>query len=72
MFLAPLGTPTAIVDKMSAEVTKAVHDPELRKRFAELALIPAGYTPADTAKFLADEVEKWRKVITTAGVKVDA
>jgi tripartite-type tricarboxylate transporter receptor subunit TctC len=47
-------------------------DPELRKRFAELAVIPAGTSPADTAKFLADEVEKWRNVITTAGVKIDA
>ncbi len=72
MFLAPAGTPKAIVDKMSAEVAQAVKSPELKKRFAELALIPAGYTPAETAKFLADEVEKWRKVITDAGVKVDS
>jgi len=72
MFLAPAGTPKAIVDKMSSEVAQAVQSPELKKRFAELALIPAGYTPAETAKFLADEVEKWRKVITDAGVKVDS
>ena len=72
MFLAPAGTPKEIVDRLSGEVAKALKDPELRKRFAELAVIPAGTSPADTAKFLADEVEKWRKVITTAGVKIDA
>lgn len=72
MFLAPAGTPKDIVDRMSAEVTKAMKDPDLRKRFADLAVIPAGYTPADTARFLAEEVEKWRRVIVTAGVKVDA
>jgi hypothetical protein len=35
-------------------------------------VIPAGYGPAETAKFLADEVEKWRKVIVAAGVKVES
>jgi tripartite-type tricarboxylate transporter receptor subunit TctC len=72
MFLAPAGTSKEIVDRLSGEVAKALKDPELRKRFAELAVIPAGTSPADTTKFLADEVEKWRKVITTAGVKIDA
>jgi tripartite-type tricarboxylate transporter receptor subunit TctC len=72
MFLAPAGTPKPIVDRLSEAVATAVKDPDLRKRFAELALIPAGYNPADTKKFLADEVEKWRKVIVTAGVKVEA
>lgn len=71
MFLAPAGTPKPIVDRMSEAVATAVKDQDLRKRFAELALIPAGTSPAETKKFLADEVEKWRKVIVTAGVKVE-
>ena len=72
MFLAPAGTPKEIVDRLSGEVARAMKDADLRKRFAELAVIPGGTSPAETAKFLADEVEKWRKVITTAGVKVDS
>jgi tripartite-type tricarboxylate transporter receptor subunit TctC len=72
IFLAPAKTPKEIVDRMSAEVAKATKDEALRKRFAELAVIPCGYTPAETAKFLADEIDKWGKVITTAGVKPDA
>lgn len=72
MFLAPAGTSKEIVDRLSGEVAVAMKNEELRKRFAELAVIPGGTTPAETAKFLADEVEKWRKVIVTANVKVDS
>ena len=72
MFLAPAGTPREIVERLSGEVAKVLKEPDLRKRFAELAVIPGGTTPAETGKFLADEVEKWRRVITTAGVKVDS
>ena len=72
MFLAPAGTPQEIVDKLAAEVSKAVKDEALRKRLAEQAVVPVGATPADTAKFLQSEIDKWEKVITTAGVKADA
>lgn len=72
MFLAPAKTPKELVDKTQAEVARAVANPDLRKRFAELALIPTGYSPAETATFLNAEIEKWGKVITTAGVKVDS
>ena len=71
MFMAPAATPKEIVDKLGAEVAKAVKDDALRKRLAEQAVIPVGATPAETVKFLNDEVEKWRKVITIAGVKVE-
>ena len=72
MFLAPAGTPQPIIDRLATETARAVKEPELRKRFAELAVIPVGSSPGESAGFLADEVEKWRKVIVTAGVKVDA
>ncbi len=72
MFLAPAGTPKEIVDKVSAEVSKAVKDEALRKRLAEQAVIPVGATPEDTGKFLQEEIDKWENVINTAGVKADA
>ncbi len=72
MFLAPAGTPKEIVDKVSSEVSRAVKDEALRKRLAEQAVIPVGATPEETGKFLQSEIEKWEKVITTAGVKPDA
>ena len=72
MFMAPAGTPVEIVNKLQSEVSKAVKDEALRKRMAEQALIPVGATPADSVKFLRDEIEKWEKVIKTANVKVES
>jgi tripartite-type tricarboxylate transporter receptor subunit TctC len=72
MFMAPAGTPKDIVDKVGGAVATAMKDEALRKRLAEQAVIPVGATPAETAKFLQSEVEKWEKVITAAGVKVDS
>jgi tripartite-type tricarboxylate transporter receptor subunit TctC len=71
MFLAPAGTPRAIIDRLSQEANKAVNDPEIRNRFNEIGIEPVGGTPEQTAKFLADEIAKWAKVITTAGVKAE-
>ena len=72
MFLAPAGTPQDIVDKLASEAAKAMKDEALRKRLAEQAVVPVGATPADTAKFLQSEIDKWEKVITTAGVRVES
>ena len=44
----------------------------MRKRMAEQAVLQVGATPEDTGKFLQSEIDKWEKVITTAGVKPDA
>jgi tripartite-type tricarboxylate transporter receptor subunit TctC len=71
MFLAPAGTPKEIVNRVSAETAKIVNDPSLHARFVELGIDPAGTTPAETGKYLQDEIAKWGKVIQTAGVKVD-
>ena len=71
MFLAPAGTPSAIVQRVSAEVAKIVQSAEIRARFEQLGIEGAGTTPAETAKFLEDEIAKWAKVITTAGVKAE-
>jgi tripartite-type tricarboxylate transporter receptor subunit TctC len=69
MFLAPAGTPPEIIARLQSGVARAVKDEALRKRMAEQALVPVGATTADTARFLQDEIAKWEKVITTAGVK---
>ena len=71
MFLAPAGTPRAIVERLSNEANKAVNDADIKKRFNEIGIEPVGGTPEQTAKFLADEIAKWSKVITTAGVKAE-
>ena len=69
MFLAPAGTPADIVKRLSDETAKALAAPDLKERFAQLGIEAVGGTSEQTGKFLADEIAKWAKVITTAGVK---
>jgi tripartite-type tricarboxylate transporter receptor subunit TctC len=70
-FCAPRGTPAAIVDKLNGEINAALGDPKLKARLAELGVDPAPMTPAGFGKFMADEIEKWAKVIRTAKLKVE-
>ena len=71
MFLAPAGTPRDIVNRLSAEVAKAISSPDIKSRFEALSIEPVGNTPEQATKFLADEIAKWAKVINTAGVKAE-
>ncbi len=71
MFLAPAGTPREIVTRLSQEAHKAVNETDIKTRFSEIGIEPVGGTPEQTSKFLADEITKWAKVITTAGVKAE-
>jgi tripartite-type tricarboxylate transporter receptor subunit TctC len=71
LFMAPGGTPKAIVDRLAAETAKAINESEIKGRFNEIGIIPVGNTPEQAAKFLDDEIVKWAKVITTAGVKAE-
>ena len=71
MFLAPAGVPRDIVKRMNAEVAKAVASPDIQKRFEALGIEPVGNSPEQAAKFLDEEIAKWSKVISTAGVKAE-
>ncbi len=71
MFLAPAAVPREIVNRLSAEVGKAVRSPDIKAKFEALGIEPSGNSPDQAAKFLGDEVAKWRKVITNAGVKAE-
>ena len=71
MFLAPAGTPRDIVRRMSMETAKAVQSAEIKGRFEQLGIEPVGGAPEEAAKFLDDEIAKWAKVITAAGVKAE-
>ena len=68
---APKGTPAEIVDTLNKAVGEALKDPKLMARFAELGGIPKPLTPDGYGKLIADETEKWRKVVEFAGVSVD-
>jgi tripartite-type tricarboxylate transporter receptor subunit TctC len=66
---APKGTPIEIVDRLNKEVVAALSDPKTRARFAELGSEPLTGTPTDFGKLIADETEKWARVIRTANIK---
>ncbi len=69
LFLAPAGTPLEIVNRIAAETAKAVASADIKGRFETLGIEPVGNTPGEAGKFLDDEIAKWSKVISTAGVK---
>lgn len=71
MFLAPAGTPRAVIDRLSQEANKAVNDPDIRGKLIDIGIEPVGGTPESTSKFLADEIAKWSAVIQKAGVKAE-
>lgn len=68
---APKGTPPEIVELLNKAVGEALKDPKLVARLAEVGGIPKPMTPAEFGKLVADETEKWRKVVEFAGVSVD-
>lgn len=68
---APAGTPSAVVEKLSAETRRILALPDVRDRLVGLGAVPAGNTPAEYARFTADEIGKWGKVIRDANVKLN-
>jgi tripartite-type tricarboxylate transporter receptor subunit TctC len=68
---APKSTPTEIIDKLNNEVNAALADPKMKARLADVGGSALSGSPADFGKLIADETEKWAKVIKFAGIKAD-
>jgi len=68
---APKGTPAPIVEKLNKAVNAALADPKMVARFAELGAVPMPMSPAEFGKLVAEETEKWRKVVEFANISVD-
>jgi tripartite-type tricarboxylate transporter receptor subunit TctC len=66
---APKGLPADVIDILNKEVTTAVADPQIKARLAALGTVPAPMTAADYGKYLANETDKWAKLIRTADLK---
>ncbi len=67
----PKGTPREAIDKINAEVNKALADPKMRERLAALGGVPINGSPEDFGKVIAAETEKWAKVVAASGATVD-
>jgi tripartite-type tricarboxylate transporter receptor subunit TctC len=67
--IAPKDTPAEVVDKLNRETNAVLADPKMKQQLADLGATVFVGSPADLGKFIADEIEKWAKVIKFAGIK---
>ena len=68
---APKNTPVEIVDRLNKEINAALADPKIKERFADLGATVFPGSPADFGKLIADETEKWGRVIRAANIKAE-
>jgi tripartite-type tricarboxylate transporter receptor subunit TctC len=66
---APKNTPTEIISRLNKEINAVLADPKITDRLADLGFIPTPMTPAEFGKRIADETEKWGKVVRAANIK---
>ena len=66
--VGPAGIPKAVVNRINAEMKKAVANPDFTRQLVALGLEPASSTPAEFQNMIATELERWRKVIKEAGI----
>jgi tripartite-type tricarboxylate transporter receptor subunit TctC len=69
--VAPKGTPKAIIDKIQAEVVKALTDPAVKEKSERIGNYAVTSTPDEFAAFIRKEADRWQKVIKEAAIKVD-
>ena len=68
--MAPKDTPKEIVDRLNAEIAKVIAKPEIRDAWARQGAVPMTMTPAQFGGFLTQDIDKWAKVIKTAGIQI--
>jgi tripartite-type tricarboxylate transporter receptor subunit TctC len=68
---APKGTPAEIIETLNREINAGLADPKMKARFADLGLTPMSYSAADFSKLVADETEKWAKVVKFANIRAE-
>ena len=68
---APRGTPAEIIARLNGEINAGLADPRMKARLADLGGIPLPGSPAEFGKLIADETEKWGKVVRAAHMKAE-
>ena len=69
--MAPKGTQPDIIAALSKAVNDGLADPKLMTRFAGIGAVPMAMTPDELRQFIAEDTEKWRRVVEFAGVSVE-
>jgi tripartite-type tricarboxylate transporter receptor subunit TctC len=67
----PARTPREIVMRLNGEIVKILRMPDVRERLAAQGAEPAGNTPAEYAALLKADLDRWAKVVKTAGIRAD-
>ena len=70
-FLAPAGTPRAIIDKLNADILKALAQKDVRERMTRQGMEPASSSPDEFAKFIKSETIKYARVVKAAGIRAE-
>ena len=68
-FAAPKNTPAEIVDKLNKEINAGIADPGMKAQLAAIGGEPMPGSPADFGRLIAEETEKWGKVVRAGGLK---
>jgi tripartite-type tricarboxylate transporter receptor subunit TctC len=68
---APARTPVEIIDRLNREANAALTDATMKARFAAISGDPIGGTPAQFGKLMADETDKWAKVVKSTGLRIE-
>ena len=68
---APRNTPVEVIEKLNKETNAGLADPKIKARLADLGGSLLTGSPADFGKLIADETEKWGKVVKFVGIKAD-
>ena len=70
-FVAPAGTPKALIDRLNTEITNALRSSEIAERVAGLGLTIIADSPESFAAYVATEAARWREVVRVSGARVD-
>lgn len=69
--MAPAGTPRAAVDRLNAEISKVVSNPDVKKAWAAQGAVPMTMSVAEFEKYLHDDIAKWKNVVEVSGARAD-
>jgi tripartite-type tricarboxylate transporter receptor subunit TctC len=69
--MAPAGTPKEIVEKLNAEINKAIERADVKEAWAKQGAVPMVKTPAEFETYLRADIEKWAKVVAASGIKAN-
>jgi tripartite-type tricarboxylate transporter receptor subunit TctC len=67
----PTGTPAEIIDKLNKEMNACLADPAMNAKLVAIGVIPKPMSPGEFGKFIADEIDKWAKVVKFANIKAE-